>query len=52
MVRRLAKRVLEQIAQRVSKNELFEQPGDRATQPTLSEGAWKGAKGDGEESGG
>ena len=51
MVRRLAKRVLEQIAQRVSKNELFEQPGDRAQQPTLSADAWKGAKGDGEETG-
>ena len=52
MVRRLTKRVLEQIAQRVSKNELFEQPGDRTTQSTLSADAWKGAKGDGQESGG
>ena len=51
MVRRLAKRVLEQIAQVVSKNELFEQPGDRPTQPTLAADAWKGVKGDGKETG-
>ena len=46
MVRQMAKRILEQLAQRVSKNELFEKPGDRPTQPTLASDAWKGAKGD------
>ena len=51
MVRRLAKRVAEQIAQVVSKNELFEQPGDRPKEPTLAKDAWKGVKGDDKEAG-
>jgi hypothetical protein len=51
MVRRLAKRVLEQLAQIVSKNELFEQPGDRPSQATLPKDAWTGPKEDTGEAG-
>jgi hypothetical protein len=49
MVRDLTKRVLEHLAQVVSKNELFEQPGDRPRQPVLAEDAWKGAEAEEQE---
>jgi hypothetical protein len=51
MVRQLAKRMLEQLAQIVSKNELFEQPGDRPSQAPLPKDAWAGPKEDAGEAG-
>ena len=47
----MAKRVLEQLAKIVSRNELFEQPGDRPRQPVLDKDAWKGPGGDAKEAG-
>ena len=49
----MAKRLVEQVAQRVAKNELFEQPGDRPSQSPLPDDAWSGgsAKAEDEEKG-
>jgi hypothetical protein len=47
----MAKRLLEQVAQVVARNELFEKPGDRPRQAPLPDDAWLGASADAEDKG-